>query len=45
MLNITWLHNALNSVAAMWWIIALARDYGNRWVAFGKKLNDHTLHV
>jgi len=41
MLNITWLHNAYNSVGAMWRIIALAWDWSERWQAFGKKLNDH----
>lgn len=44
-LNITWFHNAINSVAAIWWILALARDYSERRVAFGKKLNQHPLHV
>ncbi len=45
MLTLTRIHNALSSVAAMRRIIALANDYKDRRVAFGKKLSEHQLHM
>jgi alkylation response protein AidB-like acyl-CoA dehydrogenase len=41
MLNITRIHNAISSIAAMRRIIAAANDYKERRSAFGKLLKDH----
>ena len=45
MLNVTRIHNACSSVSGMRRIIALAADYAQRRVAFGKKIGEHGLHV
>lgn len=45
MLNVTRIHNALASTAAMRQILSLARDYAHRRVAFGKPVVRHPLHV
>ena len=45
MLNVTRLYNAVCAVAAMRRGIALALDYANRRMAFGKKLIDQPLHA
>lgn len=44
MLNVTRIHNACASVSGMRRIIALASDYAQRRVAFGKKIGEHGLH-
>lgn len=43
--NITRIYNAVNAVAQMRRLLALARDYARRRQAFGRKLIDHPLHV
>ncbi|GMT19569.1 hypothetical protein PFISCL1PPCAC_10866, partial [Pristionchus fissidentatus] len=45
MLNVTRLHNAAGSVAAMRRILNLARDYSTRRSAFGRKLDQWPLHL
>lgn len=45
MLTITRIHNSLSAVAYMRRIIALANDYKERRMVFGKKLKDHPLHL
>jgi alkylation response protein AidB-like acyl-CoA dehydrogenase len=40
MLNITRLHNAISAVSAMRRVLALARDFASRRIAFGKKINE-----
>lgn len=45
MLNITRIHNGLSSVAGMRRVIALANDYKERRVTFGKLLKEHDLHM
>ena len=44
MLTITRVHNAVSAVSNMRRILALARDYSDKRVAFGKKIKDHVLH-
>ena len=44
-LNITRVHNALSSIAYIRRMTALANDYKDRRIAFGKKLSDHHLHL
>ena len=45
MLNITRIHNAVASVSFMRRIIALVFDYSARRSAFGKKIQEHQLHM
>ena len=45
MLNITRLHNSVSAIASMRRVLALARDFADRRVAFGKKLNQLPLQV
>jgi putative acyl-CoA dehydrogenase len=45
MFNVTRVYNAVAAVAGMRRAIALARDYAERRVAFGKPLRDHPLHA
>jgi alkylation response protein AidB-like acyl-CoA dehydrogenase len=45
MLTITRIHNSLSALGFMRRIIALANDYKERRVAFGKTLKDHPLHL
>ena len=45
MLNITRLHNSISAISAMRRVLALARDFANRRVAFGKKINQLPLQV
>jgi alkylation response protein AidB-like acyl-CoA dehydrogenase len=42
--NVTRVYNAVAAVAGMRRAIALARDYAQRRIAFGKRLIDHPLH-
>ena len=44
MLNITRMHNAISAVSNMRRIIALARDFSDKRVTFGKKISEHPLH-
>ena len=44
-LNISWFHNAINSVASIWRILALARDYSDWRSVFNWKLNESPLHI
>ncbi|VDM46905.1 unnamed protein product [Toxocara canis] len=45
MLNITRIHNAVASVAAIRRMLSLARDYATRRVVFGRKLAEWPLHL
>ena len=45
MLNITRLHNSIMATSSMRRILALARDFANRRVAFGKKVNQLPLQI
>jgi putative acyl-CoA dehydrogenase len=45
MFNVTRVYNAVAAVAGMRRAVALARDYAERRVAFGKPLRDHPLHA
>jgi alkylation response protein AidB-like acyl-CoA dehydrogenase len=45
MLNITRLHNSISAVSNMRRITALARDFSDKRVTFGKKIKEHTLHI
>lgn len=45
MLTITRIHNSLSALGYMRRVLALAYDYKERRVAFGKKLKDHQLHI
>ena len=45
MLTITRIHNSLSALGYMRRILALAYDYKERRVAFGKTLKDHQLHL
>ena len=44
MLTITRVHNSISAVSSMRRILALARDYSDKRVTFGKKIKDHVLH-
>lgn len=43
--NVTRIYNATTSVAFMRRAIALSRDYANKRIAFGKRLNKQPLHI
>lgn len=45
LMNITRVHNAVNSISALRRGLALAKDYARRREAFGRRLCDHPLHV
>ncbi len=45
MLTVTRLHNVVSSVAAMRKVVQLARDYATRRSAFGRRLDEHPLHL
>jgi len=45
MLTITRIHNSLSALGYMRRILALAYDFKERRVAFGKTLKEHHLHI
>lgn len=45
MLTVTRLHNIISSASGPRKLLSLARDYATRREAFGKKINQHTLHL
>lgn len=45
MFNITRIHNALSSCSLLQRSLAIAKDFSNKRIAFGKKIKDHPLHV
>ena len=45
MLTVTRMHNIISSASGPRKLLSLARDYATRREAFGKKINQHTLHL
>ena len=45
MLNITRLHNSVMAISGMRRVLALSRDFSNKRVAFGKKINELPLQI
>ncbi|XP_030225753.1 acyl-CoA dehydrogenase family member 11 isoform X2 [Gadus morhua] len=45
MLTVTRIHNSVAAAAAMRRVVQLARDYATRRSAFGRRLQDHPLHL